>query len=163
MCSPAIVFIMLKISHVFSRYRSIAGRHIKNRLTFFSVSRIFCNTNIPICLKSTKIYEKVAKNCSRLSMCTTGIEKKSYMCHLGLGISDKIIIPRKTELTEQTVISDGIPAVPRNRNSRNSVPNPSAEEKTTRNSVPWIKNRSMLTESVPNPSAEEKITRNSIQ
>jgi Flp pilus assembly protein TadB len=37
------------------------------------------------------------------------------------------------------VISDGIPAVPRNRKSRNSVPNPSAEEITTRNSVPWNK------------------------
>ncbi len=42
------------------------------------------------------------------------------------------------------VISDGIPVVPRNRKSRNSVPNPSAEEKTTRNSVPWNKNRSNL-------------------
>jgi hypothetical protein len=31
MCSPAIVFIILKISHVFPRYRSIAGKHIKNR------------------------------------------------------------------------------------------------------------------------------------
>ncbi len=58
---------------------------------------------------------------------------------LGLGISDKKIIPRKTEQTEQMVISDGIPVVPRNRNCRNSVPNPSAEEKTSRNSVPWIK------------------------
>jgi hypothetical protein len=48
---------------------------------------------------------------------------------VGLGISDKKIIPRKTELTEELVISDGIPAVPRNRISRNSVPNPSAEEK----------------------------------
>jgi hypothetical protein len=65
---------------------------------------------------------------------------------LGLGISDKKIIPRKTELTEQMVISDGIPAVPRNRNSRNSIPNPSAEEKTTGNSVPWNKNRSILAE-----------------
>ena len=51
----------------------------------------------------------------------------------------KKIIPRKTELTEQMVISDGIPAVPRNKKSRNSVPNPSAEEKTSRNSVPWNK------------------------
>ncbi len=59
---------------------------------------------------------------------------------VGLGISDKKIIPRKTEQTEQLVISDGIPAVPRNRNSRNSVPNPSAEEKTTRNSVLGNKN-----------------------
>ncbi len=37
------------------------------------------------------------------------------------------------------VISDGIPVVPRNRKSRNSVPNPSAEEKTTRNSFPCNK------------------------
>jgi hypothetical protein len=86
-------------------------------------------------------------------------------------------------------ISDGIPAVPRNKNSRNSVPNPSAEEKKTRNSVPLNKNRSKLSEypserfsgreknsefrsvtlkkeeysrnSLPNPSAEEKKTRNS--
>jgi hypothetical protein len=42
------------------------------------------------------------------------------------------------------VISDGIPVVPRNRKSRNSVPNPSTEEKTTRNTVPWNKNRSKL-------------------
>jgi hypothetical protein len=71
------------------------------------------------------------------------------LSELGLGISDKKIIPRKTELTEQMVISVGIPVVPRNRNSRNSVPNPSAEEKTSRNSV-------------PNPSAEEKTSRNSV-
>ncbi len=38
----------------------------------------------------------------------------------------------------------GVPVVPRNRKSRNSVPNPSAEEKITRNSVPWNKNRSKL-------------------
>ncbi len=48
-----------------------------------------------------------------------------FTSELGLGISDKKIIPWKTELTEQMVISNGIPAVPRNRNSRNSVPNPS--------------------------------------
>jgi hypothetical protein len=63
---------------------------------------------------------------------------------VGLGISDKKIIPRKTELTEQLVISDGIPVVPRNRKSRNSVPNPSAEEKITWNSVPKNKNKSKL-------------------
>jgi hypothetical protein len=34
---------------------------------------------------------------------------------LGLAISDKKIIPRKTEYTEQLVCSGGIPAVPRNR------------------------------------------------
>ena len=44
------------------------------------------------------------------------------------------------------VISDGIPAVPRNRMSRNSVPNPAAGEKTTRNSVPRNKNRSIFSE-----------------
>jgi hypothetical protein len=44
------------------------------------------------------------------------------------------------------VISDGIPAVPRNRISRNSVPNPSAEEKTSRNSVPRNRNRSKILE-----------------
>jgi hypothetical protein len=44
------------------------------------------------------------------------------------------------------VISDGIPTVPRNRNSRNSVPNPSAEENTTRNFVPWNWKRSKLSE-----------------
>jgi hypothetical protein len=88
------------------------------------------------------------------------------------------------------IISDGIPAVPRNRKPRNSVPNPSAEEKTTRNSVPLNKNRSEVSEfpskhfsgrennteflsvntkieeysqnSLPNPSAEEKTTRNFI-
>ncbi len=56
------------------------------------------------------------------------------------------------------VNSDGIPAVPRNRNSRNSVPNPSAEENITRNSVPWNKNRRKLAEFRSEPSAEEKIT-----
>jgi hypothetical protein len=35
--------------------------------------------------------------------------------YIGLGISDKKTIPRKTEETEQIAISDGIPAVPRNR------------------------------------------------
>ncbi len=44
------------------------------------------------------------------------------------------------------VISDRIPVVPRNRNSRNSVPNPSAEEKTVRNSVPLNKNTSKISE-----------------
>ena len=84
----------------------------------------------------------------------------------------------------------GTNAVPRNKNPRNSVPNPSAEEKTTRNSVTLNKNRSELSEfpsehfsgresnsdflsvdtkieeysqnSLPNPSAEEKTTRNSV-
>ncbi len=135
MCSPAIVFIILKISHVFTRYRSIAGRHIKNRPqtlqclvdflqnvfgrfsrlavlspppipTQFIILTCFADLSSsgpvsqtqkgdrkgvelnmmppPICLKSAKIYEKVTKNCSRLSMCLTGIEKKSYMWHPGI-------------------------------------------------------------------------------
>jgi hypothetical protein len=89
------------------------------------------------------------------------------------------------------VISDGITAVPRNIKPRNSAPNPSAEKKTTRNSVPLNKNRSELSEfpsehfngrennseflsvdtkieaysqnSLPTPSAEEKTTWNSVQ
>ncbi len=65
---------------------------------------------------------------------------------IGLGISDKNKIQWKTELTEQMVISDGIPAVPRNRISQNSVPNPSAEEKTTLNSVPRNRYISKLSE-----------------
>jgi hypothetical protein len=44
------------------------------------------------------------------------------------------------------VISDRIPAVPRSRKPRNSVPSPSAEEKTTWNSVPLNKKRSELSE-----------------
>jgi hypothetical protein len=39
----------------------------------------------------------------------------THLPQLGFGISDKKIIPRKTQLMEQMFISDGIPAVPRNR------------------------------------------------
>jgi hypothetical protein len=88
---------------------------------------------------------------------------------IGLAISDKKIIPRKTE---KLVYSGGIPPVPRNakvsefrsetiprkrkmlgipyrgtklkQNFRNFVLNNSAEEKTTRNSVPWNKDNSKL-------------------
>ncbi len=81
---------------------------------------------------------------------------------LGLGISNKKIIPRKTEHTEQMVISDGIPAVPRKRNSRNSVPNPSVEEKTTRNSVPWTKNRSKISKFPSEPLQRKRTPRNSV-
>jgi hypothetical protein len=38
----------------------------------------------PICLKSAKIYKKFIKNCHQLSMYTTSIEKKSYMCRPGI-------------------------------------------------------------------------------
>ncbi len=74
------------------------------------------------------------------------------------------------------ICSGGIPAVPRNRNSRNSIPNRSTEEKNARNSVPWKKNRSNFSKfrvepfrgtknsrnSVPNRSAEEKNAWNSV-
>ncbi len=46
-------------------------------------------------------------------------------------------------------------------NSRNSVPNHSAEEKKSRNSVPWNKNRSKLSKFL-NHSPEEKLTQNSV-
>ncbi len=63
-------------------------------------------------------------------------------------------------MTEQMVISDGIPAVPRNRISRNSVPNPSAEEKTSRNSVPGNRNRSKISEFPSEPFSGRETTRN---
>jgi hypothetical protein len=95
----------------------------------------------PIMNTDPQPWWQVQKTCPRdryLSYCslqTYKLDQKVWY-QLGLGFSDKKIIPRKTELTEQMVISDGIPVVPRKRKSRNSVPNPSAEEKTTRNSVP---------------------------
>ncbi len=45
--------------------------------------------------------------------------------------------------------------------SRNSIPNPFAEEKTTRNSVPWNKNRSKLLEFCSKPFRGRENTRNS--
>ncbi len=47
-------------------------------------------------------------------------------------------------------------------NSRNFIPNHSAEEKNARNSVSCNKNRSNFSNSVPNHSLEEKTTRNSV-
>ncbi len=82
-----------------------------------------CNT-VPLSCCHVKAWWHIIEiGWSRLRRCN-GVYSR-----VGLGISDKKIIPRKTELTEELVISDGIPAVPRNRNSRNSVPNPSVEEK----------------------------------
>jgi hypothetical protein len=46
-------------------------------------------------------------------------------------------------------------------NSHNSFPNPSAEENTTRNSVPWNQIDANFRNSIPNHSAEEKTSRNS--
>jgi hypothetical protein len=55
------------------------------------------------------------------------------------------------------VISDGIPAVPRNRKPRNSVSNPSAEEKKLGNPFHGKKNRSILSEFPSEPfSGREK-------
>ncbi len=47
-------------------------------------------------------------------------------------------------------------------NSRNFVPNTSTEEKTTRNSVPWNKNRSKLSEFPSEPFSGRETTRNSL-
>ncbi len=136
MYSPAIEFVIFTIFHVFSRYRSIAGKHIKNRphtLQCFAVfllnvfggfSRLAVtqSTHIPrepqclspcpnwdsppplpqanvraddwrnslaLCLpcglhKIREKYIKGNKNCPRLSMYITGIEKKSNMCPPGI-------------------------------------------------------------------------------
>ncbi len=66
MCSPAIVFINLKISHVFLRYRSIAGKHIKNRRTLLSFAD-FCK----ICLADFQgwLYHKVHIYLENHSVC----------------------------------------------------------------------------------------------
>jgi hypothetical protein len=67
-------------------------------------------------------------------------ETISSHTELGLAISDKKIIPRKTEKAEKLVYSDGIPPVPRNaKNLGIPFRNHSAEEKNARNSVPWNK------------------------
>ena len=135
MCSPAIAFIILKISHVFPCYRLIVGKHIKNRphtlkfrgflqnfladfqgwlyhkVHIYLENQSVCplvrigtphplsrkrvpsddwRKSLAFCLLCglSKIREKYLKkgirNCPRLSMCTTGIEKKSNMCHPGI-------------------------------------------------------------------------------
>jgi hypothetical protein len=48
---------------------------------------------------------------------------------LGLAISDKKIIPRKTEYTEQLVYSGGILAVPRNRKGEKCSESSTMEQK----------------------------------
>jgi hypothetical protein len=60
------------------------------------------------------------------------------------------------------VISDGISVFPRNRKSRNSVPNPSAEEKTEQHGIPFrgTKIEANSHNSFPNHSAEENTTKN---
>ncbi len=62
------------------------------------------------------------------------------------------------ELTEQVVITTEFRLFRRTENSQNSAPNPSAEEKTTRNSVPRTEIEAKS--SFLNPSAKEKTTRN---
>ncbi len=57
------------------------------------------------------------------------------------------------------VISNGIPAVPRNRKLSEVRSKPFRGRKTTRNSVPLNKIRSKLLEFPSNSSAEEKTTR----
>jgi hypothetical protein len=63
---------------------------------------------------------------------------------LGLAISDKKIIPQKTEWTEHLVYSGRV--VPRNRNCRNAVPKHFLEEKNAWNSEQWNKKRSKPSE-----------------
>jgi hypothetical protein len=53
-------------------------------------------------------------------------------------------------------ISDGIPAVPITEKSQNSVPNPSAEEKTTQKSIPLNKNRRISMNYILNPPRKRK-------
>jgi hypothetical protein len=61
------------------------------------------------------------------------------------------------------VISDGIPAVPRNRISRNSLPNPSAEEKQLGIPFRGTEIEANSQNSLPNLSAEEKTTQNKMR
>jgi hypothetical protein len=68
---------------------------------------------------------------------------------LGLAISNKKIIPRKTE---QIVHSDGIPAVPRKR----KLPEFHSEDKNARNSSPLNRNKSKLLKLCSEAFAEEK-------
>ncbi len=63
---------------------------------------------------------------------------------------------------EHMVISDESPVVPRNRKSRNSVPNPSTEENQLGILFCETKREANSHNSVPNPSADEDTTRNSI-
>ncbi len=55
------------------------------------------------------------------------------------------------------VISDGIPAVPRNRKLSKFVPEHFTEEKTTRNFVPWKKTEANFRNTVLKHFAEEKM------
>ncbi len=65
---------------------------------------------------------------------------------VGLGISDKKIIQRKSELQNKWLFPTEFLLFRGTENSRNSVSNPSAKEKTTRNSIPWNRNRSKFSE-----------------
>ncbi len=108
------------------------------------------------------VFRQLFLQCVLLLCCAGFFGLRGPQWQLGLGISDKKIIPRKTELTEQMVISNGIQAVPRNRISRNSVPNPSAEEKTSRNFIPRNRNRSKLSEFPSETFSRRETTGNSV-
>jgi hypothetical protein len=95
---------------------------------------------------------------------------------LGLAISDKKLFRGRRNRRKNWFVPAEFQLFRGTENSRNSVPNHSAEEKNTRNFVTWNKNRSKLSEfcsepfrgtensrnSVPNRSAEEKNARNSV-
>jgi hypothetical protein len=70
-----------------------------------------------------------------------------------MDISDRIpVIPRNRKLSFRTLPEErkqlgiGFCGTKIEVNSHNSVLNPSAEENTTQNSIPWIQNRSKLSE-----------------
>jgi hypothetical protein len=69
----------------------------------------------------------------------------SLLSCLGLGISDKKIIPRRRNRRNKWLFPTEF-GCSAEANSQNSVLNPSAEENTTRNSVPWNQNRCKFSE-----------------
>jgi hypothetical protein len=72
-----------------------------------------------------------------------------------MAISDKKIIPRKTELTDNWFVPAEFRLFLGTENSWNSVQNHSAEEKNVWNSVTWNKIEANSRNSVPYNSAEE--------
>jgi hypothetical protein len=79
-----------------------------------------------------------------------------------LAISDKKIIPRKTELTDNWFVPAKFRLFLGTGNSRNSVQNHSAEEKNVWNSVTWNKNRTKFSELYSKPFRGREPTWNSV-
>ncbi len=90
---------------------------------------------------------------------TIGLFRRNSGCFAEqktLGITFRIIPQRRKRLG---ILYHG-PRI--EANSRNSVPNHSAEEKSTRNSVPWNKKRSKLSESGSEACLGQKHAANSV-